>query len=67
MNYAILTDGIVESVIVLNDENAQDFPGAVKLFDIPAAIGDQYADGLFYRNGEPLLPFDPETASAGLD
>lgn len=67
MNYAILDGVIVVSVIVLNDDNAQDFPGAVKTGDIPVAIGDSYADGAFYRGGEPLLPFDPETTILGLD
>lgn len=66
MNYAILSDGVVVSVIVLNDENAREFPGAVKLGELPAAIGDRYADGAFTRGGEPLLPFDPETI-LGLD
>lgn len=67
MNYAIIENGVVVSIIVLNDENAQDFPGTVKLGDIPAAIGDHYADGAFTRGGETLLPFDPETTILGLD
>ena len=59
MRYAIVTDGIVTNVIVLNDRNASDFPTAVKLGDRPVAIGDTYADGKFYRDGvEVLTPME---------
>ena len=59
MRYAIVTDGIVTNVIVLNDRNASDFPTAVKLGDRPVAIGDTYTDGKFYRDGvEVLTPME---------
>ena len=59
MRYAIVTDGIVANVIVLNDRNANDFPTAVKLGDRPVAIGDTYTDGKFYREGvEVLTPME---------
>lgn len=59
MRYAIVTDGIVTNVIVLNDRNASDFPTAVKLGDRPVGIGDNYAYGKFYCDGvEVLTPIE---------
>lgn len=66
MRYAIVTDGIVTNVIVLNDRNASDFPTAVKLSDRPVAIGDTYTDGKFYRDGEEVLT-PMEQAQAEID
>ena len=63
MRYAIVTDGIVTNVIVLNDRNSSDFPSAVKLGDRPVGIGDTYADGKFYRDGvEVLTPMEQAQA-----
>lgn len=63
MRYAIVTDGIVTNVIVLNDRNASDFPAAVKLGDRPVGIGDTYTDGKFYRDGvEVLTPLEAAQA-----
>ncbi len=58
MNYAIIEDGVVVNIIVLNDENAAEFPGAVKLGTQPAFIGDLYADGVFIHPNPPEP--DPE-------
>ena len=59
MRYALIDNGIVRNVIVLNDRNASDFPTAVKLGDRPVAIGDTYTDGKFYRDGvEVLTPME---------
>lgn len=55
MRYAIVTDGIVTNVIVLNVRNAGDFPKAVKLGDRPVSIGDTYTDGKFYHDGVEIL------------
>ena len=66
MRYALIDNGIVSNVIVLNDRNASDFPTAVKLGDRPVCIGDTYADGKFYRDGvEVLTPM--EQAQAEID
>ena len=66
MRYALIDSGIVANVIVLNDRNAGDFPTAVKLGDRPVGIGDNYADGKFYRDGaEVLTPL--EHAQAEID
>lgn len=56
MKYAWIENGAVTNIIVLYEGNAQEFPSAVRLGDIPAQIGDTYADGYFYRNEIRLLP-----------
>ena len=55
MNYALIENGIVTNIIWLYLGNANDFPNAVPMGDVPAGIGDAYEDGAFYRNGERLL------------
>lgn len=55
MNYALIENGVVTNLIWLYPGNAADFPTAVPMGDVPAAIGDTYADGVFYRDGEPVL------------
>ena len=55
MNYALIENGIITNVIWLHPGNADEFPNAVPLEDIPAGIGDTYEDGVFYRNGERVL------------
>ena len=56
MRYALIENGVVTNIIVLNDRNASDFPAAVKLGDLlPVGIGDTYADEKFYRDGVEVL------------
>lgn len=55
MNYAIVENGVVVNVVYLHDMNRNEFPDAVPLGDVPAGIGDTYADGVFYRDGERVL------------
>lgn len=63
MRYALIDNGIVTNVIVLNDRNASDFPDAVRLGDLPVGIGDTYTDGKFYRDGvEVLTPMEQAQA-----
>ena len=54
MNYAIIEDGVITNVVVLNN-NASNFPNAVFLGNIPAGIGDIYENGVFYRNSERIV------------
>ena len=56
MNYALITDGVVANLIYLHPMNADDFSSAVPTEDLPVQIGDTYADGKFYRNGEEVVP-----------
>ena len=68
MNYALIENGIVANVIWLYSGNADEFPNAVPMNDIPAGIGDSYVDGVFYRDGERILaPYEEalvETSAA---
>ena len=52
MNYAIIENGAVANIIV---GPLPDGMEGVALFDRPVAIGDTFADGVFLRNGEPVL------------
>lgn len=56
MTYALIENGTVANLICLHPMNAADFPNAVPLGDIPAGIGDAYAQGAFYRDGQPVRP-----------
>lgn len=53
MTYAWLNKekNLVVNVIELNPEQADEFPECVSSNDLPVAIGDEYRDGKFYRNG----------------
>ena len=62
--YAVLDGGIVTNIIWLCASNAGDFPGAVSVGDRPVAIGDQYLDGVFIRDGVPVPTFEELTAAA---
>ena len=54
MDYALIENGIVTNIIFLLPTNADDFPNAVPIGDIPVGIGDTYENGDFYRDGEVL-------------
>ena len=64
MNYALIVNGLVTNLIWLYPGNAADFPDAVSLGDVPAAIGDAYADGAFYRDGVRVLSVSEQLAAA---
>ena len=51
-DYAIIENGIVTNVIV---GPLPDGIEGVALNGRPVAIGDAYTDGVFLRNGEPVL------------
>lgn len=55
MNYALIENGVVSNLIWLYPANAAEFPGAVPLGDVPAAIGDTWDGAHFWRNGERVL------------
>lgn len=64
MKYAILADGIVKNVISLDERNAHEFPGAVKLDDRAVNIGDTFQAGKFYNatGAEILTPMELRVA-----
>ncbi len=54
MNYAKIKDGVVVNVLSIRRSQAAEFPDCVPMNDIPAGIGDTYADGKFYRGGKQV-------------
>lgn len=64
MDYALIENGVVENIIWLYPQNAADFPNAVAMGDVPAAIGDRYTDGVFYRDGERVLTLQEQMQKA---
>ena len=66
MKYALITDGIVGNIISLDPKNAKDFPGTVALGDRPVGTGDTYDNGVFLRDGEPMLT-EQETVRQVID
>ena len=52
MNDAMIENGVVVNVIVGPLPEGME---GVALGDRPVAIGDSYTDGVFTRNGEPVL------------
>lgn len=64
MRYALIRDGMVQNIIELKRRNASNFQDAVPCGDTPVAIGDTYADGVFYRDGERVLTAAEEYAEA---
>lgn len=55
MNYALVENGIVTNIIWLNERNAGEWPGAVRLYDRMVEVGDTYEDGRFFRDGTEVL------------
>lgn len=64
LKYALVENGTVTNVIWLCGSNAGDFPNAVCVSDRPVTIGDQYADGVFTRDGEAVPTFAEIEAEA---
>lgn len=59
MNYAIVEDGIVTNLIVLNPNDARDFPDAVCCEGKPVRIGDTYQNEEFYNiKGEKIITYE---------
>ena len=54
MNYAQIKDGVVANVISIRQAQAHEFPDCVEMGDIPAGVGDTFAEGKFYRNGKQV-------------
>lgn len=64
MRYAIVENGIVANLIWLYEGNADEFPDAVALNNLPVDIGDTYESGLFYRNGVQVKTTEEEMSEA---
>lgn len=55
MRYAMVIEGKVTNMIVMDKRNEQHFPSAVYIGDRPVDVGDVYSDGKFYRGGVEVL------------
>ena len=64
MNYAKINDGVVVNVLSIRRSQAAEFPDCVAMGDIPAGIGDTYADGKFYRDGVEIKSTAQELGEA---
>ena len=59
MNYALVENGIVTNIIWLNERNAGEWPGAVRLGERMVEVGDTYDGEKFWRGGvEVLTPME---------
>ena len=67
MNYAWIENGVVTNLIWLYPANAAEFPGAVPLGDVPAAIGDTWDGAQFLRDGQPVLTASQQAAADAQD
>ena len=54
MTYALIENGIATNIIYLHPMNADEFPNAVEIGELPIQIGDSYADGKFFRDGKEI-------------
>ena len=67
MNYAWIENGVVTNLIYLHPSNAADFPNAVPLGGVPAAIGDTWDGAQFLRDGQPVLTAAERAAAEAQD
>ena len=56
MNYALIENGVVTNIIWLNERNAGEWPGAIRLYDRMVEVGDTYDGEKFWRDGTEVLP-----------
>lgn len=55
MNYALVENGTVVNIIWLNERNAGEWPGAVRLGERMVEVGDTYDGEKFWRDGTEVL------------
>ena len=67
MNYALVENGVVTNLIWLYPANAAEFPHAVPLGGVPAAIGDTWDGAQFLRDGQPVLTAAERAAAEAQD
>ena len=67
MNYAWIENGVVTNLIYLLPSNAAEFPGAVPMGGVPAAIGDTWDGARFLRDGQPVLTAAERAAADAQD
>lgn len=62
MKYALIENGVVTNTILLLPYNAHEFPNAISIEGLSVQAGDTYADGRFYRDGEPIYSMAEQMA-----
>ena len=67
MDYALIENGVVTNLIYLHPSNAADFPNAVPLGGVPAAIGDTWDGAQFLRDGQPVLTASQQATAEAQD
>lgn len=64
--FALIENGMVVNIISMYAKNLTEFPNAVLATERPVAIGDQFIDGVFFRDGVPVLTYEELAAAATL-
>lgn len=67
MSYALVENGTVTNIIWLHPSNVDEFPNAVPLGDVPAAIGDTWDGERFYRDGDVVMTAAQRAAAEAQD
>ncbi len=62
--FALIENGEVVNIISMYAKNLTDFPNAVLATDRPVTIGDRYENGVFLRDGVPILTYEEIAATA---
>ena len=62
--FALIENGVVVNIISMYAKNLTDFPNAVLATERPIAIGDTYCEGIFMRDGMPVLSYEELDAAA---
>ena len=61
--FALIENGMVVNIISMYAKNLTDFPNAVLATERPVSIGDQFVDGVFLRDGVPVLTYEKLAAA----
>lgn len=62
--FALIENGEVVNIISMYAKNLTDFPNAVLANDRPVTIGDSYVEGVFLRDGVPILLYEELAAAS---
>ena len=62
--FALIENGEVVNIISMYAKNLTDFPNAILAVYRPVTIGDRYENGVFLRDGVPILSYEEIAAAA---
>ena len=66
MEYALIVNSLVENIIYLHPMHALDYANAVPVNGLPVEVGDEYREGLFYREGKTITLHPHENEKFGV-